>query len=359
MLHDVTMSDHVRGQARACERLGSPMYAILLDRLAEDLDRGGVSRQILAGHEDDPGPSGLALRLLGSVHRLVLERRAGELAAFYPSVGGTFEPDGAWAALTGLFEAQPDAVREWLDRPPQTNEVGRAAGLMGGLLRIGEAHRHPVRLFSIGSSGGLNLRADHFAYRDQDGREFGDPSSPVRLGWQGRPLRPWPDLEVAERLGSDVMPVDVGTTAGRLVLTAYVWADQIERHERLRGAFEVAARVPAEVRREGAVEFVTGLDLADGATTVLWHSVMWQYLSSDDQQAVAARIEELGASATADRPFAHLRLEPMRRTPESPHEFLVALRLWPTGEQCILGDSAGHGVPTVWGQPAADGETRA
>ena len=324
------------------------MYSILLDRLADDVDRGGVSRTILAGHEDGPGPSALALRLMGSVHRLVLERRAGELAAFYPSVGGSFEPDGAWRALQALFTGQPAAVREWLDHPPQTNEVGRAAGLMGGLLRVGERFTHPVRLFEIGSSGGLNLRADHFGYVDQDGRRFGDPASPVQLSWEGRRLRPWPELRIVERRGSDVSPVDVGSTGGRLVLTAYVWPDQTARHVRLRGAFEIAQRVPAEVRRQGGREFVADLELADGATTVLWHSVMWQYLSPQEQKDVASRIEELGAAATEDRPFVHLRLEPMRRTPDSEHDFLVAMQAWPGGELQILGDSAGHGVPMTW-----------
>jgi hypothetical protein len=348
MLLAVTMSDHIRRQAEACERLGSPMYRFLLDRVAEDVDAGGVSAQVLAGHEADPGPSALALRLMGSVHRLVLERRAPALAVFYPSVGGRFEPDDAWAALRALLAEQPDAVREWLDRAPQTNEVGRATALMGGLLHVGERWRHPVRLLEIGSSAGLNLRADRFCYTDDSGRTFGDPASPVRLGWRGRALTPWPDLEVVERLGSDVSPVDPTTTEGRLLLTSYVWPDQLQRLERLRGALEVAAAVPAQVRRERAADFVAGLELRTGTTTVLWHSVMWQYLDPEEQQAVTDRVQELGAAAGDEQPFAHLRLEPMRRTPQTPHDFLVAAQLWPGGRLGILGDSAGHGVPTTW-----------
>src|ERR1700712_1946607 len=111
-------------QARACEVLGSPMYAGLLGRLVVDLEEGGPTRDVLVGHEDDPGPSALALRLLGSVHRLVLERRAGALAAYYPSVGGTWDDAAGSAAFVQLLEDQREAVREWLDRPPQTNEVG-------------------------------------------------------------------------------------------------------------------------------------------------------------------------------------------------------------------------------------------
>jgi hypothetical protein len=288
------------------------------------------------------------------VHRLVLERRAGELATYYPSVGGTWEPDGGWAAFRALVEAQPDAVAEWLDRAPQTNEIGRATALYGGLLQL--PSELPVRLFEIGSSAGLNLRADRFAYVDDAGTVFGEPESPVRLdqAWQGRAL-PMREVRVVERLGCDVRPVDPTSAEGRTLLTAYVWPDQRARLERLRGALALADRVPVEVRRQTAASFVTGLELADGCTTVLWHSVMWQYLSAEEQHAVSVRIAELGASADERRPFVHLRAEPERRSPGGAPEFLVRMRVWPdsggsrqAGEARMLGRTVGHGMPTVW-----------
>jgi hypothetical protein len=344
------MSGRFREQAEACARLGSPMYADLLDRCARDIEAGGPVREVLTGHEKDPGPSALALRLAGSVHRLVLEGRAPELAAFYPSVGGRFEPAGCWEAFIRLLRAEPDDVRTWLHRAPQTNEVGRATALMGGLMRIGETYRHPVLLREIGSSGGLNLRADRFAYV-QDGQLLQGPAdSPLRLvdPWRGPLPARWPDLRIVDRLGSDLYPVDVGTPVGRLTLASYVWPDQQARLDRLRSAFEVAAAHPAEVRTEDAVSFLRGLELADGAITVLWHSVMWQYLTARDQAAATTRVEELGRAATRARPFAHLYAEPMRRTPDHEHEFLVVLRLWPGGERRVLGTTAPHGLPTTW-----------
>lgn len=345
------MAGRFREQAGACARLGSPMYADLLDRCARDIEQGGPVREVLAGHEQDPGPSALALRLAGSVHRLVLERRAADLAAFYPSVGGRWDPAGGWEAFLRLVREDPEAVRAWLGRSPQTNEVGRSAALMGGLMWIGQTYRHPVRLFEIGSSGGLNLRADRLAYV-QDGRVLQGPAdSPLRLvdPWGGRVPAPWPDLTVAHRLGSDLHPVDVATTEGRLTLTSYVWPDQLVRLERLRRAFEVATLHPAEVRAEDAVTFLGGLDLVEGTTTVLWHSVMWQYLSRADQAAVTARVEEVARDATPTRPFAHVYAEPVRRTPEREHEFLVVVRLWPgDGARRVLGTTVGHGIPTTW-----------
>jgi hypothetical protein len=345
------LADTFRDQARACGSLGSPMYADLLARVADDLDAGGPSAEVLRGHEDAPGPAAVALRLAGSVHRLVLERRAGALAASYPSVGGTWEPEGAWQAFRTLLAEQPEDVRAWLDRPPQTNEVGRSAALLAGLLALTAEHGDlPVRLVEIGASGGLNLLADRFRYGTEDGRWVGPAGSPVELtgAWQGAvPLdAPWP--RVVERLGSDLRPVDVGTTEGRLALTAYVWADQVTRLERLRGALRLAAETPVPVRRAGAAEAVDALELAPGTLTVLWHSVMWQYLDADEQEQVRARLEVLGGLATAASPFAHLSLEPVRRTPDGEHEFLVVLDSRPGGGRRVLATSRGHGIPTRW-----------
>lgn len=339
-----------RGQAVACADLGSQMYADLLGRLVVDVEAGGPAAVVLRGHEDDPGPAALGLRLLGSVHRLVLERRAGDLATFYPSVGGTWDLAGGWLAFRRLLAERPDEVREWLDRPPQTNEVGRSGALMGGLLHLEEPMRLPVRLTEIGASGGLNLLADRFGYVDEVGATHADPAAAVLLedAWRGRLLRPWPGLQVVERVGCDVLPVDARSTEGRLTLTAYVWPDQRARLERLRGALDLARRHDYDVRRQTAADFVEELKLLEATTTVLWHSVMWQYLSGDEQAAVTARILALGTAATARMPFVHLFLEPTRRTPEGAHEFLVISQTWPTGERRVLGRSVGHGLPTTW-----------
>ena len=103
------------------------------------------------------------------------------------------------------------------------------------------------------------------------------------------------------------------------------------------------------VVEQGAHEFVDGLALIEGTVTVLWHSVMWQYLDRAEQDAVTTRVEALGAQASVGGGFAHLAVEPARRTPEEDHGFWVTLRQWPgTGEQRFLARSRGHGVPVDW-----------
>jgi len=340
----------VRRQALACRELGSPLYAGLLGHAADDLLAGGPVAAVLDGYLDAPWRSALALRMLGGVHALVLTGQAPELAAFYPSAGGTAGPGRggarAWAALREVLAGQRGMVRGWLDRPPQTNEVGRAAALLGGLRYIGAEARLPVRLVEIGASAGLNLRADRFHVAGESG-EYGDPSSPVSLAgaWLGTPPPPGP-VEVAERTGGDRSPIDPTTDSGRLALAAYVWPDQRARMERLRGALEIAAAVPAELRQELASGTLKRIALADGSWTVLWHSIVRQYLDDEQRAAVSEGIGALGAAATASARFAWLCLEPHRRT--SNGECLVTLTTWPGGTQRVLGSASPHGVPVTW-----------
>ena len=334
-------------QAGYCAELGSLLYADLLRGLAPDLsDDSSALRRVLHGHEDDPGPSALALRLLGSVHRLVLERRAGALAAFYPSVGGTWEPTGGLAAFRAVLADQPDEVASWLDRPPQTNEVGRSVGLWAALC-LDAGHQGaplPVRLAELGSSAGLNLLADRFAFLGPDGEVRGDPASVVRLeeAWAGGA---WPAVEprVVWRQGCDLHPLDVSTTEGRLALSAYVWPDQVARFERLRAALALASEDPPPVVRSTAADFVDALELEHGTTTVLWHSVMWQYLDGSEQRHVLDRLEVLGSQATPTRRLLHVAAEPGRRTPDAEREFLVTVTTWPGGEEQLVGSLQAHG----------------
>jgi len=343
------MVRRIRWQAGSCLELGSPLYATLLDHVADDVRDGGPCADVLAGHEQDPGPSALALRLMGAVHRLVLEGRAAELAPFYPSVGGTAEVDKSWPAFRDVVRAHNDELRRLLDQPPQTNEVGRAASLIGGLQHVVDRWPGPVRLFEIGASAGLNLRADRFRVQLSDGTGAGPVDSPVVLAdaWRG-PRPPDLPLRVVERRGCDTSPLDPTTEDGQLRLTSYVWPDQRARLERLRGALQIATQVSASVVPQSARDFVTDLQIVPGTTTVVWHSIMWQYLDDQEASDVEARLDDLGDTADGDARVAHLALEPRRRTPSSDHEVLVMLRMWPGGGERILGSAAPHGIPTTW-----------
>lgn len=356
----------IRQQARACGELGSPFYEVLLTALADDVAAGGVTAHVLAGHEDDPGPSALALRLMAAVHRLVLTGRAPRLAAHYPSAGGDGDVQAAWPALRATLADHLDEVRAGLASPPQTNEVGRSAALFGGLLQVLSGAQRPdlpVRLIEIGASAGLNLLADHFTYRAADGGTWpqragrstaeGVQPTPVLLdpAWDTRPHGIPDGVVVVERLGCDLGPIDSRSEEGALSLLSCVWPDQTHRLDRLRGALSLAQEHAVTLERAGGGDFLDRLQLVEDRHTVVWHSVMWQYVPAEEQHRMLARLSALGATATPDRPLTHLAFEPRRLAPGAPHRFVIAATTWPGGTERLLGEAPPHGVPVQWGDP--------
>jgi hypothetical protein len=337
----------LRRQAEACRDIGSPLYGDLLEHAAADLLAGGPVADVLRGHLDTRPSSVLALRLLGGAHALALAGRAPELARWYPSAGGIADAQPgsprAWAALRATLAQHLDEIREWLDWPPQTNEVGRAAALIGGLLHLTARAALPVRLVEVGASAGLNLRADRFCVPGDSG-QYGDPHSPVVLnhGWQGA-SPPAGTIEIVSRTGGDLAPIDPVTARGRLILTAYVWPDQADRLTRLRGACELAERVPADLRAESATATLGRTELTDGTWTVVWHSIFRQYLDEAQRTELADGVARLGAAATPRARFAHLYLE-QSRVGGCP----VTLTTWPGGLTQVLGSASPHGIPVRW-----------
>jgi hypothetical protein len=95
------------------------------------------------------------------------------------------------------------------------------------------------------------------------------------------------------------------------------------------------------------------MSLADGTWTVLWHSVTWQYLDTQERVTVSDGIEALGGAATRTRPFAYVRLEPERPSPSERHPFVVRVRCWPHGPDALVARAAAHGPPVVWSRGAA------
>src|SRR3954447_8433053 len=110
-MNEVPISERLRWQGDWCARLGSPLYGDLLERAAADFESGGPCAALLTGHEDDALGTALPLRFLGAVHRLVLDGRAPELAAYYPSVGGDLvDAEGRWSAFLAALEQEPEAI---------------------------------------------------------------------------------------------------------------------------------------------------------------------------------------------------------------------------------------------------------
>lgn len=330
-------------QADWCDRLDAPFTGLLCRTLAGILDPSTPVGARVLGWPGDPQEDALALRLCGGLHALVRSGDAPELAPFYPpsELPGT---EALATVLRQFLAARGAALDPWIDRAPQTNEVGRSAILFAGLLALAARFGLPLRLFELGASAGLNLQLDRYRH-DLGGFEAGDVHSPVRTApdWRG-PSPPAAPLRIAGRAGVDLAPIDPVAERDRLI--AYVWPDQPDRLARLEAALDIAALDPPPVDQGDAGEWLeTQLDRGpeEGLCRVVLHSVAFQYFPPDAQAKVRARIEAAGARATEIAPVAWLRME---KLPEDP-DFSLRLRTWP-GEETLLAWCHPHGAWVEW-----------
>jgi hypothetical protein len=338
--------DCFRVQARGCAQMGSPIYAELLARAADDLAAGGVFAELVADYRGEPVLDALPLRLLGAVHASALAGEAPALAAFFPSTGGRFDAEPAWRALLALARERAGELRDAATRRGvQTNEVRRSAVLLPGFLEIAARTRRPLRLREIGASAGLNLVFDRYRYALGTHR-FGPPDAKLALeaSWSGPAPALDAPLAVADRRGCDVAPVDARDPRDRLKLESFVWPEQVERLERLRAALAVAAEAAPPIDAEPAGSWVEREVAPErGGATVLFHSVMWWYVPAEERERVARAMEAAGARATSDAPLAWLRMEGARV-----EETELRLRLWPGGEDRLLATAHWHGAEVRW-----------
>jgi hypothetical protein len=346
------LAEYFRLEAVGLGEIGSTFYAELERSMADDIITGGPVWTVLESRSDSPFEDALALRLLGGVHRMVLAGNAPELAAHYPSVGGDGNAASAWWLLRDLVATQLPEVLDALARPPQTNEVGRSASLVPGFLTVAEKTGLPLRLLELGSSAGLNLRVDRYRY-EQDGVGWGDPTSAVRFDDL------WPDAmpplgtpaTIASRAGCDHDPIDASQPESALTLLSYVWPDQQHRLDRTRAALDIAADFPVDVAQASIEDWLPEQLAAavPGVATVVFHSIVWQYLPEPTRASVLATLEEAGSRATAEAPLAYLRLEPSPQT-YFPAELRISTWPLPIGfhQDRVLGTSGFHFGPVTW-----------
>ena len=170
--------------------------------------------------------------------------------------------------------------------------------------------------------------------------------------WRGGPP-PESGVEIVSIRGSDIAPVDLADPTQALRLKAFVWADATERMQRIDAAIQLAGEKRPQLIEQDAGDFVAELvrrPQEDGVTRVLYHSVMWQYLSPLTRADISALMEEAGKAATPERPLAWVKLETNRST--FAHELMI--KYWPASDERLsyewtkLSQAHPHGAWVEW-----------
>ena len=326
-------------QARYCAAMGAPITARVATTLAGALDRDSATGRAVLDWAGEPVADALALRLIGGLHAL---HRAGEDAALSRVFAG--EDVALDAVLKDSLVRHDAALLPWLDGPPQTNEAGRSAGLMTGLLHLAERYGQPFELLGIGSSAGLNLLIDRYRF-DLGGVATGpgDASVTIAPEWRGV-APPQARVEIVSTRGVDIAPVDVRDAVQAARLEAYVWVDNVARQARLAQTIALVRAHGVAIDEGDAADWVEARlaePQAAGVMRVLMHSVVWQYLPRATQARIRAAMAAAGARATEERPFGWVMMEPNRDL----HRHEVRVRGWPgQREMALVALTHAHGA---------------
>ena len=183
-----------------------------------------------------------------------------------------------------------------LARRTQTNEPGRCATLLPALAALPQ----PLALLEVGSSAGLCLYPDRYAYRYVAAHgEHLIGSSPVELRCRVTGAVPLPVQlpQVAWRAGLDLNPLDVSDDEDVRWLESLIWPEQSERFGILRGAVEIARADPPQLVTGDLVRDVSALaaPAPRNATLVVFHTAVLAYVDLAGRQTFAEAVAQLGA----------------------------------------------------------------
>ena len=336
----------IEWQARHSESAGAPCTARVIRAELAILDTDTATGRRMANWQGLSLADAMPLRIAGGLHWLYL---SGEDRRLEPVYGGLLTDQGAIDAIVADMAVKFDArLMPWLDGPPQTNEAGRSASVMAGLLWLSGRLGPRFELNEIGASAGVNTMMGRYFY-DLGGTTAGPSLSRMRIApeWRGSPP-PANPVEIVAARGCDRAPVDLTDPDQALKLKAYVWAEAAERMARIDTAIAMAQRAAPELERMDAVDAVRDMlarPQEAGVTRVLFHTIVWQYLPEASQDAITAMMEDAGHAATAERPLAWVSLETNRAT--FAHELRV--RYWPGGDQAVhLANAHPHGAWVEW-----------
>ncbi|MCK0141743.1 DUF2332 domain-containing protein [Aliiroseovarius sp. F20344] len=340
----MSLRDAFEVQAGNNERLDSPFTARILRVAGRILTSGSPIADRMLKWEGNVGAFGqsLPLRFLAGLHALVLTEDCPELVAIYPPHPYPSDAQIEEALQVALTD-HTDTLDRWLDMPPQTNEVRRAAVMIAAGHWLAESYALPMRVLELGASAGLNLMWDRFALQ-AGSVQLGPEDAPVVLSpdWRGDfPSGSVPT--VLSRRGVDLMPMDVEDPDDLLRMSSYLWADQPERLERSRAA---ASIFDAHVDPGDAADWLEAqLEAVEpDHLTLIYHTIAWQYFPAETQSRCLAAMK----SASQNGPVAHLSMEADERKGEGA---AITLFLLPEDRKLTLGRVDFHGRWVDWAAP--------
>ncbi|MFZ1996834.1 MAG: DUF2332 domain-containing protein, partial [Solirubrobacteraceae bacterium] len=205
-----------------------------------------------------------------------------------------------------FFDRQAEVVEIIQTHRTQTNEPARCALLLPVLASLPQ----PLALLEVGTSAGLCLLPDRYAYEFGAGRRLGgsgpDARGPV-FHCRVDDATPVPTAlpEVAWRAGLDLEPIDVTDDGSVSWLESLVWPGEGDRLALLRAAVQVARADPPRVVKGDLRQDLPALaqQAPPHATLVVFHTAVLGYVwDPAERRGLAETVRGLGARWIANEP---------------------------------------------------------
>lgn len=286
----------------------SPFY----EKLARQIANDPVLLKLAAHAQPHQPPMNL---LFGAVHYLLLRGLDDPLKNFFADL--TRKPDtqdDPYPIFRAFCLEHADEIISLVStQRVQTNEVARCALFLPAFTFISQQlDAEPFAMIEVGSSAGLNLNWDRFAYLYGAEKIYGVTSSVVLLecGLRGDARPPLPNElpPIASRVGIDLNPNDVFDDEAMLWLRALVWPEQLERAARLQRAIALAREFPPKVLQGDALKVAPQLidETPRGTPIVLFHSFVLNQVT----ERTRARYYDLLAEHSVGRKLFDVAIEP-------------------------------------------------
>lgn len=347
----------------------APLYSQFAARVAREPDIVSLM-QVAAPTQRIP------VLLFAGVHYLLLAEPHDPLAVYYPNMQpvldrrpqSSLEPRPVVEPITAAGDEFVRFVRERAEtlsavlatRSTQTNEVGRCSWFVFPLALLETEHEVLARV-DIGSSAGLTLLFSHLAYDIRPGhlvepRLSREHRLVLRCDVRNQPPIPATVPQVNWSMGLDLSPIDVRDDDQVRWLEACVWAEKVDRFQRLGSAVAMARELEIEVEQGDAVATIHALVERASAHghPVVTTSWVLNYLTAPQRIEFVAELDRIGSQ----RDLSWIIAESPRETPELPvvgrtdeDITVISLVTWRRGNRSSqrLATTHPHGSWINWG----------
>ncbi|KZZ84546.1 DUF2332 domain-containing protein [Bacillus sp. SJS] len=269
----------------------SRLYEILSKEMAQDEELLVLSLKAKTGQ---PLPN----LFFGAVHYLLLKGADHRLYDIYQNP----VDEGIWFPMFKEFcLAHKKEIALLLEtKLVQTNEVRRCAYLFPVFQYIYEWTNKPLALLEIGTSAGLQLLWDQYAYSYGTGEVYGNTSSDLRIQseWIGGKE---PSLKkhvppVSVRMGFDLNIVDLKDQEEYLWMKALIWPEHKERLAMFERAASLAGSQPVQFFEGDGTALVASAAEAVPNDSVLcvFHTHVANQMPDEAIERLLSSIQEIG-----------------------------------------------------------------